>query len=172
MFSASEVSRLAGFSKPWMLNHLEREDIFIPEISRARHHGKYRNYTFRDLVVLRGINRLLELGARPKRIKQAISQFAKACPAILGATDLEGIQLKFAAEAGHFIVTDKSVLYCRTSDELVDLATNGQLAFSFMINNQRCTQPCIEAACEVIALPKEVRRNKKSIEKVAKKYAI
>lgn len=172
MFSAREVSRLAGFAKPWMLNHLEREDIFLAETPRSKHHGKYRTYTFRDLVVLRAINRLLALGARPKRIKAAIETFASVCPEILGDTTMAGIQVKFASEAGHFIVTRDNVLYCRSPEELIDLLQGGQLAFSFMMDNQACTLPCISAACEVVALTPEQRKSPESLEIIAQRYAI
>jgi DNA-binding transcriptional MerR regulator len=172
MFSAREVARLAGFTKPWMLNHLEREDIFIPETPRSKHHGKHRNYTLRDLVVLRSINRLLELGARPKRIKQAITTFASVCPDTLGEIGMDALQLKFATSSGHFVVTKDSVLYCRNTDELIDLVRGGQLAFSFMVDNEQSTLPSLRAACEVVTLSPQQRRTPGAIEKIAKRYAV
>lgn len=140
-FSAKEVSRLAGFEKPWMLNHLEREGTFVPERKRDRHHGKHRSYTFRDIVVLRAINRLLKLGARPKRIRDSIETFERIFPAVDG----EDALLAFARLSCFFVVTDKHVLFCRDSDELLDLARNGQLAFSFMLDGHQEITPAIEA---------------------------
>jgi DNA-binding transcriptional MerR regulator len=171
MLSAREVSRLAGFAKPWMLNHLEREEIFLPEISRAKHHGKHRNYTFRDLVVLRAINRMLELGVRPKRIKNAIEAFGKACPDVIGDVSMQGAQLKFASESGHFVITPSEVLYCK-GDEIVSLLKGGQLAFSFMVDTGATTLPCLRAASEITALSEVQRRQPDAIERVASKYAI
>lgn len=140
-FSASEVSRLAGFEKPWMLNHLEREAIFVPDRLRARLHGKHRRYSFRDIVVLRAINRLLKLGARPKRIKDSIETFQKVCPPASGDDAL----LAFAKESCFFVVTEKEVLFCKDPDALLDLAKKGQLAFSFMVDSNREIGPAIEA---------------------------
>lgn len=171
MLSAREVSRLAGFQKPWMLNHLEREEIFVPEVPRSRHHGKHRQYTFQDLVILRAINRMLELGARPKRIKTAIDTFKKACPEIIGDTSLFGFQVKFAAESGHFVVTADEVLYCK-NEEVIDLLKSGQLSFSFMINNQECMLPSLHAASQVIELSIDERRLGHRLTEIAERHAL
>jgi DNA-binding transcriptional MerR regulator len=172
MFSAREVSRLAGFEKPWMLNHLEREEIFVPETEREKHHGRRRSYTFRDLVVLRAINRLLKLGARPKRISEALSQFAKVCPDIIGDASMNGILVKFAEKSGHFVVTPNHVTYCRSRDELIELIDGGQMAFSFMIDNSLSTLPVIHAAMEVTNLSWHQRRDGRVLDGIAKRYAI
>src|SRR4051812_14988953 len=76
-FTAGETSRLAGFAKPWMLGYLEREGIFVREHSEDSRHGRARKYTYADVVVLRAINRLLEIGARPARIKSIISRLGQ-----------------------------------------------------------------------------------------------
>jgi len=154
-----------------MLNHLEREEIFVPEVLRSRHHGQHRNYTFRDLVVLRAINRLLELGARPKRIKQAMESFAKACPETIGDVSMDGTQLKFATASGHFVVTAREVLYC-SKEEVIDLLGSGQLAFSFMVDSNVSTLPSLKAAAEIISLSKVVRRKADTVEQIAKRYAL
>ncbi|MHA7820621.1 MAG: MerR family transcriptional regulator [Erythrobacter sp.] len=171
MLSAREVSRLAGFEKPWMLNHLEREEIFAPEVARSTHHGKHRQYTFQDLVVLRAINRMLELGARPKRIKTAIETFKEACPQVTGDTSLLGYQVKFASESGHFVVTQSEVLYCR-DDQIIDLLKSGQLAFSFMINNRETMLPSLQAAAEVVQLSQVERRRGDLLHSIAERYEI
>lgn len=77
IFTAGEASRLAGFEKPWMLGHLEREEIFIREHATDRRHGRAKKYTFGDVVILRAINRMLVLGARPARIKQVIASLGE-----------------------------------------------------------------------------------------------
>lgn len=171
MFSALEVSRLAGFEKPWMLNHLEREEIFVPETPRVKHHGIRRVYTLRDLIVLRAINRLLKMGTRPKRISEAISQFSSVCPSIKDG-DLSDILVNFARQSGHFVVTPDHVIYCRSRQELIELLDKGQLAFSFMIDNDLSTVPALHAAGEVCGLTASERRDGRVIERIARKYAI
>jgi DNA-binding transcriptional MerR regulator len=130
-FTAGEASRIAGFEKPWMLGHLEREGIFIREHASDRRHGKVRKYTFADIVVLRSINRLLRLGARPARIKQVLLTLAK-----IG--QLKGSQRTVLARLtkldGSIIVSNSDVYLVGSGAELVDLLHSGQLAFGFMVD--------------------------------------
>lgn len=100
-FTAQEVARLAGFETTLMLNYLERSGTFHRQLGGPAHHGKWRRYTFRDLVVLRAINRLLSVGARPKRIQQAIETFARIGPMPEDADAL----VEFAKKASLFVVT-------------------------------------------------------------------
>jgi hypothetical protein len=124
-----------------MLNHLEREEIFVPEKNKLGHHGKHREYTFRDLIILRAINRLLCLGARPKRIKDSIATFAGVCPSAEGSDKL----LEFANSSCLFVVTNSEVIFCESPEKLVDLAKGGQLAFSFMVDNGHEIAPAVRA---------------------------
>jgi DNA-binding transcriptional MerR regulator len=172
MFYAREVSRLAGFEKTWMLNHLEREGIFVPETPRDKRHGVRRSYTFRDLVVLRAINRLLKLGARPKRISDAIGKFVEVCPETIGDVGMSGVLVKFAQEAGHFLVTPDTVFYRRSQEELIDLLRNGQLAFSFMIDNNLSIVPSIRAGAEIAAQSDRRRRDPRVLDEIVEKFAI
>jgi len=145
-FSAAEASRLAGFEKPWMLNHLERERTFVPEKRRERQHGKHRSYTFRDVIILRAINRLLQLGARPKRIRDSIDTFNRAFPDLADADAL----LAFARKSCFFVVTGTHVLFCEDEGALLDLARRGQLAFSFMLDSHQIG-PAVEAGVHYLA---------------------
>lgn len=124
-----------------MLNHLEREQIFVPEKSKLGTHGKHRSYTFRDVVILRAINRLLKLGARPKRIKDSISTFVSVFDI---GEESDGL-LKFANSSCLFVVTGDRVIYCASPNELVDLAKGGQLAFSFMVDSAHEIAPAVRA---------------------------
>lgn len=129
-FKASEAARLAGFSSPLMLNYLERSEVFERENVRQKHHGKARAYTYRDIVILRAINRLLELGARPKRIQQALKKFNEIQGLPIDSNSL----MKFAKASSFFVVTQEDVIYCRSEKELISLSKSGQLAFSFMVS--------------------------------------
>lgn len=153
-FTAREASRLAGFEKPWTLNHLEREEIFVPDQKRARQQGKYRSYTFRDVVVLRAINRMLKLGARPRRVRDSIETFLSICPPAEG----EDALLKFARQSSFFVVTDKAVLFCESPIALTNLAMKGQLAFSFMVDNRSAIGPSVEAGLFYLG---EIQKGKK-----------
>lgn len=131
-FKASEAARLAGFSSPLMLNYLERSNVFQPENTRPKHHGKPRSYSYRDIVVLRAINRLLELGARPKRIQQALQKFGEIKNIPCNANTL----VEFARASAFFVVTQDDVIYCENEEQLISLTQSGQMAFSFMVSSR------------------------------------
>jgi DNA-binding transcriptional MerR regulator len=130
-FTSDEVSRLAGFKKRWMLEHLEREKTFIRENHEDRANGRRRKYTFGDLLILRAINRMLELGARPARIRQVINcirdieGFPSTREAARQATTALGKRL---------FVTAETAFWVSNEEEVVDLIAKGQLAFGFMIS--------------------------------------
>jgi len=169
LFTAREASRLAGFEKPWMLNHLEREEIFTPERRARGQQGKHRAYTFRDVVILRAINRLLKLGARPRRIRESIQTFSKVCPSSSGDDDL----LRFARSASLFVVTEAKVIFCEAPGKLVDLAARGQLAFSFMVDTAREIGPSIEAGLSYLRQVRQgAPRNEALLEKTALKFKL
>jgi len=84
---------------------------------------------------------MLKLGARPRRIRDSVETFLSVCPAAEG----EDALLKFARMSSFFVVTDKSVLFCANPSALTDLATKGQLAFSFMVDNKSAIGPSVEA---------------------------
>lgn len=137
-FSASEASRLAGFEKPWMLVHLEREGIFRREHAGERRHGRAREYTFADVVILRSINRLLQIGARPARIKKIISE--------LGALKgLDGTRRQVEALSRNLgtrlFVTDKRAFLLDDEKQLTELLRSGQLAFGFMVEFSESVRP-------------------------------
>lgn len=131
-FNAIEAARLAGFSSTTMLNYLERSETFKSQYAGVKHHGKARRYSYRDVVILRAINRLLELGARPKRIQQALRTFSTLENLPNDADEL----MAFAHASSFFVVTQSSVTYCRSANELVELTTAGQMTFSFMMDNE------------------------------------
>lgn len=139
-FTAGEASRLAGFKKPWMLGHLEREGIFVRDNSTDRRHGQARKYTFNDIVILRAINRMLDLGARPARIKKVISELG----AISGLPGSYRAALKMVQKVGVclFVTKDEAFLVT-TNQEIVDLTKRGQLAFSFMIDIEKSLEPVV-----------------------------
>jgi DNA-binding transcriptional MerR regulator len=164
-FTALEVSRLAGFDTTLMLNYLERSGTFTRERCGAAHHGKWRSYTFRDLVVLRAINRLLHFGARPKRIQEALSAFALIEKLPNDADSLA----EFARKSSLFVVTQSSVIFC-LPDQLVNLSEKGQLAFSFMVDNHAALTPVATAVTRYLkALDAKRPRNKSTLDVILKK---
>jgi DNA-binding transcriptional MerR regulator len=143
VFTAGEASRLAGFSKPWMLAHLEREGIFVREHVTDRRHGKVRKYTFADIVILRAINRLLALGARPARIKSLLANLSML-PEFRGSQ--RSVLARLSKVEASIIIGDGAVYFVRSDQEVVDLLKGGQLAFGFMVHVQAEIRP----VCDVV----------------------
>jgi DNA-binding transcriptional MerR regulator len=165
-FYASEVARLAGFQTVVMLNYLEQSGTFVSELKGKPHHGKWRRYTYRDLVVLRAINKLLEMGARPKRIQQAIETFVNLADLPKDADALA----TFARKSALFVVTKESVLYCEP-EGLVDLGHKGQLAFSFLIDTAQSLNPVATAVARYSTALQSRPRNKASLEQILTEVA-
>jgi DNA-binding transcriptional MerR regulator len=129
-FYAVEASRLAGFEKPWMLIHLERSGIFVRESFSDRRHGRVRKYNFKDLIVIRGIKKMLDIGLRPARVKDVLLELAKeeSLPTTREAAEV------FARRSCAFFISSDSVLFAKSDKEVVNLSKGGQLSFAFMIS--------------------------------------
>lgn len=167
-FYAREVARLAGFETVIMLNYLERSGTFVREHADQPHHGKKRLYTYRDLVVLRAINRLLVMGARPKRIQEAIETFVRIAELPEDADSLA----EFARRSALFVVTRDSVIYCEP-EGLVELGRSGQLAFSFLIDSAKSLEGVAAAVVRYTAAVKQYdRRDKSVLERVLKEVGV
>jgi DNA-binding transcriptional MerR regulator len=151
-FTSAEVSRLAGFKKPYMLNHLEREEIFIREHREDRRHGRARKYTFSDVLVLRSINRMLELGARPARIRSVINELTK----LKGFTDTRETA-EFAARSlgTSLFVSSKEALLIDSEERVVELLQSGQMAFGFFLKVNDISREVID----IIEIYRKKKRN-------------
>lgn len=166
-FTAREVAGLAGFNTSLMLNYLERAGIFEREHCTGPHQGKRRLYSYRDLVILRAINRLLLLGARPKRIEEAMRTFRQIENLPHDAKSLE----EFARKSSLFVVTADRVIFC-DCDGLVELSRDGQLAFSFMVDNHAALAPVVGAVAEYAAMAERGRRNSGALDGVLKRWKV
>lgn len=69
---AKAVKEICGFGSVAMLDYLERSGAFIPQIRRRKRKGVPREYTFRDVLILKAIATLLENGASVAAIKGAL----------------------------------------------------------------------------------------------------
>lgn len=133
--NAKRAAAVAGLS-PQMLDYLEREGVFEREQVRTdaqaarRQRGIPRRYTFRDLVVLRAVSRLLSKGMSVRRIRQAIELFCRA-----SRFECDRGQISFDAAAVQFFVTDGiDIFFHRDGAELVSILGNGQQTFLFVLD--------------------------------------
>ena len=102
------------------LDYWARTALVVPSIRDASGSGTQRLYSFRDLVVLKVVKRLLDAGVSLQNIRKAIETLRSR-----GAGDLAGITL----------ISDGTTVYeCRSPEEVVDLLQGGQGVFGIAIS--------------------------------------
>jgi DNA-binding transcriptional MerR regulator len=119
-----------------MLDYLERQGLFEreelrdPKIGRQRRRGRRRSYSFRDVVILRAINQLLEQGVSVERIKRAVLAFARD-----ESFRCEREVLTYGQEAVQYLVTDgKQIYFKKNGSSVVSILEGGQGAFFFVLD--------------------------------------
>lgn len=136
--NAGRAAALSGLTSQ-MLDYLEREGVFEREqvrsnvLSRSRHHGTRREYTFRDIVVLKSMSTLLKRGVSVRRIRIALERFSKDEEFKCDRNSIEHLSHPI-----QYFVTDGTEIYFRKdSDSLVGLLNSGQQAFFFVLDLER-----------------------------------
>ncbi|HEY0699481.1 MAG TPA: MerR family transcriptional regulator [Micromonospora sp.] len=101
------------------LDYWARTGLVVPSVRDASGSGTQRLYSFRDLVVLKVVKRLLDAGVSLQNIRKAIETLRSR-----GVADLAGITL----------ISDGTTVYeCRSPEEVVDLLQGGQGVFGIAI---------------------------------------
>ncbi|GAA2529443.1 MerR family transcriptional regulator [Pilimelia columellifera] len=101
------------------LDYWARTCLVVPSVRDASGSGTQRLYSFRDLVVLKVVKRLLDAGVSLQNIRRAIEALRSR-----GVGDLAGITL----------ISDGATVYeCRSAEEVVDLLQGGQGVFGIAI---------------------------------------
>src|SRR5947207_15166295 len=101
------------------LDYWARTGLVVPSIRPAAGSGTQRLYSFRDIVVLKVVKRLLDAGVSLQNIRRAIEQLRSR-----GVDDLARITL----------ISDGTTVYeCRSPEEVVDLLQGGQGVFGIAI---------------------------------------
>ncbi|MER7168972.1 MerR family transcriptional regulator [Micromonospora sp. NPDC000207] len=101
------------------LDYWARTALVVPSVRDASGSGTARLYSFRDLVVLKVVKRLLDAGVSLQNIRKAIEALRSR-----GVADLAGITL----------ISDGTTVYeCRSPEEVVDLLQGGQGVFGIAI---------------------------------------
>lgn len=142
-YSREEARRYCGFRSVAMIDYLERSGVFVRSGSKRR--GKVRNYSFRDLLVLKVIAALLANGASVAALKASLIEFQRsrwvADPAVLEDTD-GGLR--------YIVASGTKLYFAPNSKVLVELSDKGQLAFSFILDLDRLHREL----CEGMGLPR------------------
>jgi DNA-binding transcriptional MerR regulator len=101
------------------LDYWARTGLVVPSVRDASGSGTQRLYSFRDIVVLKVVKRLLDAGVSLQNIRKAIETLRSR-----GVNDLAGITL----------ISDGTTVYeCRSPEEVVDLLQGGQGVFGIAI---------------------------------------
>lgn len=101
------------------LDYWDRTGLVQPGVRGAAGSGSQRLYSFRDILVLKLVKRLLDTGVSLQQIRTAVEQLR-----ISGINDLARITL----------MSDGSRVYlCTTQDEVIDLLGRGQGVFGIAV---------------------------------------
>jgi DNA-binding transcriptional MerR regulator len=101
------------------LDYWARTELVVPTVQSAQGSGSQRLYSFRDILVLKLVKRLLETGISLQQIRIAVDQ--------LRAEGIEDL-------AGTTLMSDGASVYlCTSSDEVIDLVNRGQGVFGIAV---------------------------------------
>ena len=101
------------------LDYWARTGLVEPSIRAAAGSGSQRLYSFRDILVLKVVKRLLDTGVSLQNIRTAVSHLRER-----GVDDLAQITL---------MSDGASVYECTSADEVVDLVQGGQGVFGIAV---------------------------------------
>ena len=101
------------------LDYWARTGLVMPSIRSAAGSGTARLYSFRDILILRIIKRLIDTGVSLPNIRAAVTHMESR-----GGEDLARMTL----------MSDGATIYeCRSADEVVDLVRGGQGVFGIAV---------------------------------------
>lgn len=105
------------------LDYWARTGLLVPSIRSAAGSGSQRLYSFRDILVLRVIKRLLDTGVSLQNVRRAVEALRER-----GIEDLSEITL---------MSDGASIFECTTEDEVIDIMRGGQGVFGIAIGRVR-----------------------------------
>ncbi len=117
-YRGASAAAAAGISYR-QLDYWDRTQLVVPSIQSATGSGSQRLYSFRDILVLKLVKRLLDTGVSLQQIRIAVDQLAVA-----GISDLTNTTL----------MSDGARVYlCTSQDEVIDLLGQGQGVFGIAV---------------------------------------
>jgi DNA-binding transcriptional MerR regulator len=105
-FSGPTVCRIVGITYR-QLDYWARTDLIRPSIADARGSGTQRRYSYRDLVDLKVIKKLLDGGIKLQSARRAIAYLRE--------------NLGEDVASANLVISDGAVLLARSDGELIDL---------------------------------------------------
>lgn len=117
-YRGASAAAAAGISYR-QLDYWDRTLLVVPSIQTATVSGSQRLYSFRDILVLKLVKRLLDTGVSLQQIRIAVEQLKAA-----GVSDL----------ANTTLMSDGARVYlCTSQDEVIDLLGQGQGVFGIAV---------------------------------------
>jgi len=101
------------------LDYWARTGLVVPEVRGASGSGSQRLYSFRDILILKVIKRLIDAGISLQQIRTAIDHLRAR-----GVDDLSQVTL---------MSDGVSVFECTSDDEVIDLLRGGQGVFGIAL---------------------------------------
>ncbi len=101
------------------LDYWARTGLLEPSVRAARGSGSQRLYSFKDLLVLRVVKKLLDTGVSLQQVRAAVGTLQDR-----GVDDLAAITL---------MSDGASVYECTSADEVIDLLQGGQGVFGIAV---------------------------------------
>ncbi|MFV2142950.1 MULTISPECIES: MerR family transcriptional regulator [Isoptericola] len=117
-YRGTTACRVAGITYR-QLDYWARTGLVEPSIRSASGSGTHRLYSFRDVLVLKVVKRLLDTGVSLQQIRSAVTHLRER-----GVDDLAQITL---------MSDGASVYECTSPDEVVDLVQGGQGVFGIAV---------------------------------------
>jgi DNA-binding transcriptional MerR regulator len=93
------------------LDYWARTNLLVPSISEARGSGSHRRYSYRDLVELKVIKRLLDAGISLQSARRAIEVLRQSGEDVASA---------------NLVLSGSQSVLARSGDEIIDLLKGGQ----------------------------------------------
>jgi DNA-binding transcriptional MerR regulator len=109
-FSGTQAAEIVGITYR-RLDYWARTDLVRPSGTDATGSGSRREYTYRDLLELKVIKKLLDAGIRLESIRDVFAYMREHVD-----TDIS---------AAHLVISGSSVILC-DGDELIDVLRHGQ----------------------------------------------
>jgi len=115
-FSGTRAAQIVGISYR-QLDYWARTDLIRPSGSDAAGSGSRRQYTYRDLLELKVIKKLIDAGIRLESVRDVFSYLRNHVDSDISAA--------------HIVIEGTSVILC-DGDELIDILRGGQGVFNIL----------------------------------------
>ena len=115
-FSGTRAAQIVGISYR-QLDYWARTDLIRPSGSDASGSGSRRQYTYRDLLELKVIKKLIDAGIRLESVRDVFAYLRNHVDSDISAA--------------HIVIEGSSVILC-DGEELIDILRGGQGVFNIL----------------------------------------